>query len=222
MKPHSYSDNPHLVNVGKGKGGLARHSVLGAQALPNLTSANDLAVLANANNLTRLAALVDSNQLNLLVTGSTLQTAYHLGENLLLIEGQLAVEDGLGRLAARDQAALQVLNKGHGLLHLATLADLGIKLLVVDGDGQTVEVLVHQINVLLLPGREFLGVEDSQLLRLPRVEVRGLALGQALGELALGGQNAGGGAADIVLGSSELQLRLGNCGELGKVNGVGL
>lgn len=140
----------------------------------------------------------------------------------MLVEGQLAVEDGLGRLAARDQAALQVLNEGHRLLHLATLADLSVELLIVDGDGQTVEVLIDQVNVLLLPGRELLGVEDRQLLRLARVEVRGFALGQALGELALGRQNAGGGAADIVLGSSELQLRLGNCGELGKVNGLGL
>lgn len=211
MKPKS--SKAYLLDVAEDEGRVAGHSVLGLKAL---------LLLAGANNLTSFATLLNGDDLNLLVSSGTLQTTNHLSKYSEFIEGQLALKDVLGGLTALNQTALQALDEGHGLLHLTQLANLGIKLLVVDRDIQGIESLTHEVDILLLPSGILLGGEDSELLRLAGVESRGLALGQLLGEVALGRQDAGSSAANVGLGGRELVRGLRYFGEFGEVNSLGL
>ena len=208
-----FSKKCPLLDVDKLERRGSRHGILARQTLTLLTS---------ANNLTSLATLINSDDLNLLEAGGALQTAHHLRQNSELIEGKLAIEDSGGGLASIDQTALQVLNEGHGLLHLTELADLCVELLVVEGEVQGVEGLAHQINVLLLPVGVLLGNEDGKLLGLAGVEGNGLALGELLGEVGLGTHDVACSTTDVVLSGGQLGRGLWHGRELGEVNRLGL
>lgn len=208
-----FSKKCRLFDIDKLEGRGSRHGILAGQTLTLLTS---------ANNLTSLATLINSNDLNLLETGGALQTTHHLGKNGELIEGKLAIEDSGGGLASVDQTALQVLNEGHGLLHLTELADLCVELLVVEGEAQRVEGIADQVNVLLLPIGVLLGNKDGKLLGLARVEGNGLALGKLLGEVGLRAHDVACGTTDVVLSGGQLGRGLWHDRELGVVNRLGL
>ena len=201
------------LDVGEKEGRLSRQRILSRKAFLLLTSTNDFA---------SLAALVKGNDLNLLVSGSALQTANHLTKDGELVKRQLAIEDGVWILTALYQAALETLNERHGLLHLAQLADLGIERLVVDGDAQRIKGFAHKVNVLFLPGGVLLGSEDGKLLGLTGVKGQVFALGKTLGEVGLGRQDVGGCATDIGLGGRSLRRGLWYLRELGIVNSLGL
>lgn len=143
-------------------------------------------------------------------------------QNRELVEGKLALEDGIRGLTTLDETTLKTLDEGHGLLHLTKLADLAVKLLIVDGDVERIEGIADKVDVLLLPDGVLLSGVDSNLLGLAGVEGNVLALGQTLGEVGLSGENGRGGTADVGLGSGESGGRLGNGGELGEVDGFGL
>ena len=207
------SSHGYLLDIGELEGGLSRDRVFSGQTLTLLT---------RADNLTSLATLIDSNDINLLEASSALETNDHVAQSGELVEGKLTLEDVLRGLATVYKAALQGLNEGHGLLHLTELADLGVQVLVVEGDTQGVEGVAHQVNVLLLPSGELFGNEDSKLLGLAGVKASGLALGELLGEVGLGTHDVAGSATDVVLGSGQLGRGLGNNGEASEVNGLGL
>lgn len=208
-----FSKKCRLFDIDKLEGRGSRHGILAGQTLTLLTS---------ANNLTCLATLINSNDLNLLETGGALQTTHHFGKNGELIERKLAIEDSGGGLASVDQTPLQVLNEGHGLLHLTELADLCVELLVVEGEAQRVEGIADQVNVLLLPIGVLLGNKDGKLLGLARVEGNGLALGKLLGEVGLRAHDVACGTTDIVLSGGQLGRGLWHDRELGVVNRLGL
>lgn len=208
-----FSKQCRLFDVDKLECRSSWHGILTGQALTLLTS---------TNNLTSLATLINSNDLNLLETRGALQTTHHLGKNDELIEGKLAIEDSGRGLASVDQTALQVLNKGHGLLHLTELANLCAELLVVEGEVQRVERIADQVNVLLLPVGELLGNEDDKLLGLAGVEGNVLALGELLGEVTLGAHDVACGTTDVVLSGGQLGRGLWHRRELGEVNRLGL
>ena len=172
----------------------SRHGILAGQTLTLLTS---------ANNLASLATLINGDDLNLLEAGG-------------------AIEDSGGGLASVDQTALQVLNEGHGLLHLTELADLCVELLVVEGEVQCVEGVADQVNVLLLPVGVLLGNKDGKLLGLAGVEGNGLALGELLGEVGLRAHDVACGTTDVVLSGGQLGRGLWHDRELGVVNRLGL
>lgn len=178
------------------EGGLTRDGVLGGETLLLFTGANDL---------TGLATLIDSDDLNHLAACGLLQVDEHLLEDGELIERQLPAEDGLWLLAALDKTSLQGLDERHSLLHLTHLAHLGVQLLVVDGEVETIEGLADQIDVLLLPRGVLLGSVDCELLGLTGVVASALALGSLLGELSLSRGDARGSGPDI--GADGCQLR---------------
>lgn len=204
---------PRLLNVGKSKGRVSRDGVLSLQTL---------SLLAGTQHVTGLTTLVDSDDLELLAARRTLQTTPHLLEGSELVKGQFPSEHGVRGLLALDQTLLQALDERHGLLHLTQLADLGVQLLVVEGEAEGVEGLADQVDVLLLPLGVLLRGEDGDLLGLARVEGAGLTLGQLLGEVGLGGGDAGGGVADVARCGQQLRGRLGDLGEAGEVDGLGL
>lgn len=165
-----------LLHVDKAKRRLTRNGILSLQALSLLT---------RANNLTGLATLINSNNLNLLRARRLLQVHGHLLQHLELIKRQFAVKDSLRSLLGRDQTLLETLNEGHGLLHFTMLADLGVKVFVVDRDAYGIEGFADEVNVLFLPGWELFGCEDRDLLGLAWVEVCALALGELSDEVGL-------------------------------------
>lgn len=173
-----------LLHVNEAKCRLTRNGILSLQALSLLT---------RADNLTGLATLINSNNLNLLRARRLLQVHGHLLQHLELIERQFSVKDGLGSLLGRDQTLLEILNEWHSLLHFTKLANLGVKVFVVDRDAYGVKSFADEVNVLFLPGGELLGCEDRDLLGLSWVEVCALALGKLADEVGLRREDVGGG-----------------------------
>lgn len=213
MYNHHHLHLHHLLNIGKVERRLTGNGILSLQSLPLLTS---------THNLTSLTTLINSNNLQLLGASNALNSRNHLAEDSEFIERQLTVEDSLGDFLVDNETLLESLDEGHGLLHLAELADLGVQLLVVEGDADSVESFTHKVDVLLLPDGELLGRIDAELLGLAGVEGSLLALGELLHEVGLRGGDAGGGRAGVVKGCGQLEGELGDLGEAGVVDGRGL
>lgn len=109
--------------------------------------------------LALLGALLGNDNGDLLEARRALEAGDHVQQNLLLVEGELALQDDR-RVLPGLQALLELHHEWHGFLHLAHLADLAVELLLVcDGVGGGVPVLAQQVDVLLLPGGELLGCE---------------------------------------------------------------
>lgn len=203
----------YLLNVNKLERRLPRNRIL---------RRNAFLLLPSPQHLSRLPTLINSNDLNLLGTSDPQQTTHHLREDGEFVKGQLAVKDCLGLLLTLHQTLLQALHEGHGLLHLAEFAYLGVQVFVVEGDGDGVEGLADKIDVLLLPCGELLSCVDCDLLGLAGVEAKSLALGELLGESCFGRSDVGGGGADVVGCSREFGGRLRDLREEGVVDGFRL
>ena len=208
-----YQVAKNLLDIRKLARRLSRHGSLCLQTL---------ALLPRAKHIARLAALVNSDDLDLLGARRLGQDAAHLGEHIELVERQLALEDGVGLLLGHDETLLERLHERHRLLHLAELADLGVQALVVDRQVDLVKGLAHQVDVLLLPGGVLLGGVDRQALGLARVECRGLALAELLGEVRFERGDVGGCGAHVAVRCRQLRRRLRDVGEAGEVDRFGL
>lgn len=65
------------------------------------------------------------------------------------------------------------------------LADLGVKVFVIDRDAYGIEGFADEVDVLFLPGWELFGCEDRDFLGLAWVEACALALGELSDEVGL-------------------------------------
>lgn len=139
---------------------LPRHSRLsrGGQVLLLLAHGD---TLGTTNNLSTLTTLLNDNHLhNSALLHGLLEVGHHVEEDLLLVEGELALEDCAG-LDAGLEGLLQLLDKRHGALGLS----LGDGL--ADGahvKGHVGEILANGLDDAVLPRRVLEGEEDAELL----------------------------------------------------------